>query len=745
MVLSGKQGQTGEEKVVKTMCNMHCGGGCLLNVHVRNGVVTRIESDDGEEPQFRPCLKCRAYRQRLYHPDRLKYPMKRVGERGEGKFERISWDEALETIAKELIRVKETYGPEAVFLLSSEGGITHLHKGSLIANLLIRGIGGYAGTWGWHSNGGGKFAALATYGTIFTGNTRDDFLNSRLIIMWGWNPAATIQNTDTSWFLARAKEAGTKIISLDPRYPRSTAIFAHQWIPIRPGTDAAMMVAMAYVMINENLYNRKFLDTYTIGFDQFKDYVLGKEDNVPKTPAWAEKITGVLALTITNLAREYASTKPAALITGNAAGRSAFGEQYHRVAMTLAAMTGNVGIPGGNAAQIAWQGPISSLTDPLLGPNVGERLKGGKNPVDVGPPRKGSLITSDQFWTGWRSSARVNRFLLADAILKGKTGGYPADYKLLYIVNCSYAVQYSNTNKIIQALKKPEFIVVHEHFITPTAKFADILLPNNTFLERNDISAEGATIAYGYNNKVIDSMYETKSLFEFACELAPRLGVTDFSDKTEEGWIKELASENNRIPDYDKFKREGIHKLKLSKPIVAFEEQIKDPVHNPFPTPSGKIEIYSQQIADLGNPMLPPIPKYIETWESPNDPLAEKYPLQLVTSHMNRRAHSQFDNIPWVSETEPQVVWINSDDALTRGIKDGDDVRVFNDRGEIIIPAKVTERIMPGVVDVKTGAWYNPDERGVDRGGCCNILTRDGHSPGEAYPSNTALVQVAKL
>jgi len=180
------------------------------------------------------------------------------------------------------------------------------------------------------------------------------------------------------------------------------------------------------------------------------------------------------------------------------------------------------------------------------------------------------------------------------------------------------------------------------------------------------------------------------------------------------------------------------------EPSVPFKRQIEDPANNPFPTPSGKIEIYSQQLADMNNPLIPPIPKYIDTWESLNDRLARKYPLQLITTHPKWRAHSQFGNIPWLRELEPQAVAINARDAEARGIKDGDPVRVFNDRGEMSIPAKVTQRIMPGVVDVPEGAWYDPDKRGVDRGGCANVLTRDARSPGGAFTTNTCLVQVEK-
>lgn len=196
--------------------------------------------------------------------------------------------------------------------------------------------------------------------------------------------------------------------------------------------------------------------------------------------------------------------------------------------------------------------------------------------------------------------------------------------------------------------------------------------------------------------------------------------------------------------DYAAFKKEGVYKLKLPEPYVAFKEQIKDPVKNPFRTASGKIEIYSQNWADANVPELPPIPKYIEFWEGRNDPLAKKYPLQLITTHFKRRALSQFDNIPWLRELMPQVVWINSADARARGIRDGEIVRVFNDRGEIRIQARVTERIMSGVVDVPHGAWYDPDKNGVDRGGCANVLTADKYSPGGSYTYNTGLVEVAR-
>jgi anaerobic dimethyl sulfoxide reductase subunit A len=734
---------TGEhdEKVIPTVCSSHCGGACLLRVHVEDGVITRIESDDNGKPPLRGCAKGRAYRQRVYAPDRLRFPMKRVGARGEGRFQRISWDEALDTVASEIRRVNEHYGPSAIMVAVGSGDIVWLHNITLPWTPLNR-LGGFTQVWGTFSFEGGLFAEFVTYGTTYTRSTRDDLLNSRLIIMWGWNPAHTIQDTGTNWLLVEAKERGVKIVSVDPRLTDTAAAFANQWIPIRPGTDAAMLIAMAFVIISENLQDQSFLDTYTTGFDRFREYVLGMEDNIPKTPSWAEAITGVPASTIEQLAREYATAKPAALIAGIGPGRTAYGEQYHRAAMTLTAMTGNIGIHGGDAAgrSFAAGGSFPFLT-------AGLGILPTPNPLLSGLPRRKfapKAYYEDPLWGILSSTGHVNRHKMADMILKGKAGGYPSDVKLLYVTNANPVNQYLNTNKMVEALMALEFIVINEQFMTATAKYADILLPTNTFLERNDMTTGEGVPFYGYQNKVIDSLHESKSPLEIAIELANHLGMPDFCDQTEDALLRRIVA-GTEITDYDAFKNEAIHRVKLSEPYVALKKQIEDPADNPFPTPSGKIEIFSQEIAEWNNPQIPPIPKYIETWESKNDPLAEKYPLQLITPKAKLRSHTQYDNVPWLRELEAQTMWINPVDAQARGVKDGDQIMVFNDRGNVAIMAKVTERIIPGAVAISTGAWYNPDEEGVDRGGCCNVLTKDEHSPAGAMCCNTCLVEVRKV
>jgi anaerobic dimethyl sulfoxide reductase subunit A len=331
-------------------------------------------------------------------------------------------------------------------------------------------------------------------------------------------------------------------------------------------------------------------------------------------------------------------------------------------------------------------------------------------------------------------------------MLAGKRGGYPADIKMAYFMGGNPITQLADTRKGVNALRRLEFVAVHEQFMTSTAKFADILLPVNTNLEKEDMGVPwlGAPY-YVYANKAVDSLWESKSDLEICTLLAPRMGIENYNDKTDEEWLRQIVEDSKDIPDFEAFRRKGIYIVDLAEPWVSFKEQIENLEKNPFPTPSGKIEIYSQMLEDLNNPEIPPIPKYIPTWEGRDDPLAQTYPLQLISSHPKRRVHSIFDNISWLKDIEPQALTINSVDARARGIVNGDLVKVFNERGKMVIATKVSERIMPGVVHIHEGGSFEPDEKGVDRGGCPNIFLKSRHSPGGAFCTNTALVQVEKL
>jgi anaerobic dimethyl sulfoxide reductase subunit A len=703
-----------------------------MKVHVKEHRIIRIESGDEEGMSHRMCARGRAYRQRAYSPDRLLYPLKRMGARGAGNFTRISWDEALKTVAHEMKRVRATYGNASFLHFCSMADAHSLHHVPAFHKLLCQ-FGGYTAPWGTISDEGANFAAGMTYGTRQKVYMPDDYLNSQLIIMWSWNPVTTQQGTNIPLYLARAKERGAKIISVDPRYTDSTGVFADQWIPIRPGTDTAVFAAMAYVIVRENLHDKRFIDTYTVGFDRFKDYLFGLEDGVEKTSEWAEVISGIPAATIAGLAREYACTKPAILNTSIAAGRTAFGEQYHRAASALESITGNIIIRKGGQPVPKNLMRITQIPSP-------------PNQVELEVPSRWNALPYRG--ASVNSSARVNVSLLADAILKGKAGGYPADYKFLWLSNTNYLNQLGEVNKAIEAFQKLEFMLVTEQFLTSTAKYADIVLPVCTFLERNDFYAPKSGGAYAVLNKAIEPLGESKSQLQICEAIASELGITDYNNRSDEEWVRSMVarlSEEVDFPDYDILRKQGIHRLKFSKSATVVKKEPEDPEQKPFPTPSGKIEIYSQIIDKINHPQIPPIPKYLETWESLNDPLTKKYPLQLITPHFNRRAHSQFDNLPWLQELQTQVVTISSVDAKSRGIQQGDTVTIFNDRGEVHIKAEVTERIMPGVIAIPQGAWYTPDEHGIDHGGCPNMLTKNVSSPGGAFTCNTTLVQMARV
>lgn len=727
-------------KIVRTSSAFDCGGRCPLKFHVEEGKIIRIEGDDAEEPQqLRTCLRCRALRHYVYNSERLMYPLKRIGPKGNGEFKQITWDEALDEIANKLNEVKEKYGNESIFLVSGGGYLGALHDGTYAMMRLLTQYGGYSTHYGNVSSEGAVYATKAMYGSPFVGHSREDLLNSKLIILWGWDPARMISGTDTIYNLVKAKEAGIKIVAIDPRYHDTAALLAEQWIPIYPGTDTAMMVAMAHVIIRENLQDQAFLDKYTLGFEKFKEYVMGDEDGIPKTPEWAEKITSVPAETIINLAREYATTKPAALMDCQGPARSEMGNIYNRGAITLSAMTGNIGKHGGSAAGGLMGIPYGHM---FFGARVPPPYK---NPVEAKAKSvRGSLNLQDRFIT------RCHTNKIFDAIMKGKEGGYPFDIKFAWFANNNFLNQLGNTNKSAEALKKLDYMVSAEIFLTPTARYADIILPVTTIAEKSDITRPWPSGPYFiFNNQAIEPLGECKSDIRIAEELADKLGVEDFEkypkvDKILKALVRMPADTRKNIRNFKKYKEDGIHRLTIEEPYVAFKKQIEDPENNPFQTPSGRIEIFSKRIAELNDPKNPPVPKYINTREDKFDPLTEKYPLQVISPHPPNRVHSELYLVDWLREVEPHRVWINSIDAEKRDIKTGDLVLVYNHRGKILIPAWVTERIIPGVISIYEGAWYDPDEDGIDRGGCVNVLTDDSYAPGGASALKTCLAEVKK-
>src|SRR5260370_27560375 len=357
------------ETVVTSTCGHNCGGRCVVNAHVRDGRIVKISTDPRtwtpEMPPLHACVGGFGQMERVTHPDRLRYPLRRTGPRGAGQFERISWDEALDAVARQMRRVRDTYGPAAILDCSRTGSLSMLHNARVTAQRLLHRFGGCTELWSNISAEAEVFAVHMTYGAKADyksgGREPTDYVNSRLIVMWGWSPGDGTFGTGTLQYLKLAKKQGARIVCVDPRVTRTSRHLADDHIFIRPSTDPAALIAIAYVIVTEGLHDQAFLDRHVLGFDEahlpapapegapYRSYLLRLADGVRKTPAWAAAITRIPAETIRRLASEYATTKPAALQCGYAPGRTANGEQFHRAAYALAAITGSVGTPGGNS------------------------------------------------------------------------------------------------------------------------------------------------------------------------------------------------------------------------------------------------------------------------------------------------------------------------------------------------------------------------------------------------------------
>lgn len=661
--------QPPEDTVVWGACSVNCGSRCALRLHVRDNEVYWVETDNtGEDVygdhQVRACLRGRSIRRRINHPDRLNYPMKRVGKRGEGKFEHITWDEALDTIAASLKDVVANYGNEAVYINYSSGIVGgNITRSSPYASLVARLMncyGGFLSHYGTYSTAQIACAMPYTYGSN-DGNSTSDIENTKLVVMFGNNPAETrMSGGGITYYLEQARErSNARMIVIDPRYTDTAAGREDEWIPIRPGTDAALVAGIAWVLIDENLVDQPFLDKYCVGYDEktlpegapsnghYKAYILGQgDDHTAKTPEWASRITGIPADRIVKLAREIGSAKPAYICQGWGPQRQANGELTSRAIAMLPILTGNVGINGGNSGARE-----STYTITI------ERMPLPDNPVKT--------QISCFSWTD-----AIARGPEMTALRDGVRGKDKLDVPIKFIWNYAGNTlinQHSDINKthdILQDESKCEMIVVIDNFMTSSAKYADIVLPDLMTVEQEDIIPNDYAGNMGYLiflQPVTAPKFERKPIYWIMSEVAKRLGPDihqKFTEgRTQEQWLQylyaKMLEKDPKLPSYDELKKRGIYKRKdPNGHFVAYKKFRENPEANPLKTPSGKIEIYSSKLAEIAatwelekDETISPLPVYASTFDGWDAPERARFPLQLFGFHFKARTHSSYGNV----------------------------------------------------------------------------------------------------
>ena len=750
------------EHTVWNHCAINCPGRCALRFHVRDDEVLWVDTYatdtlDLDDPQPRACQLGRSYRAWINHPDRINYPLRRVPgtKRGQGVYERISWDEAVKTIASELRRVIDAYGNEAVYINYCTGQYCTTQ---LPFRRLLNILGGYLGYYGDYSQAQNMWAAPLLYGGE-PASTLSAAADADLVLVFGSSPTETRQGGAVShrdWVRLRERMApGTKVYIVDPRMNDSLLGHSEQWLPINPGTDAALCSAIAHELIVNDQVDHEFLDTYCVGFDEstmpesakgqnksYCDYILGTGyDMVEKTPEWAAPITGITADKIRELAGEIAAAEHMYVAQGWGPQRRSNGEMTSMAICMLPVLTGNIGLPGTNTGLREGSRSVSLKYMPL-----------GTNPV----------------------TTSISVFSMVDAIdhgtemtevADGVRGKEKLDTNIKFVWNYAgncITNQNSDINHVHDVMvddTKCEFVVGIDTVMCDSLKYSDIILPDLFRFEQVSMIGTGGDDGYMIAGQpCTERKFECRTNYEWVAELAEIMGVgEEFSEgKTEEDWIKELyeasREKNPDLPTYEDAMAMGVYTVKGNKKI-ALEAFRADPVANPLKTPSGKIEIYSEALDQYiqthefaDDDFVAPVPVYATEWYGV-ETTTDEYPLVCSGFHYRGRLHSSWGFDEQLKAANPQEAWINPVDAEERGIAQGDTIRVKNQFGEIELLAKVTGRTTPGVVCISQGAWHDADMNGdrVDKGGSINTLTTLRPSPlAKGNPQHTNICQVTK-
>lgn len=711
------------------------------------------EGDPAPSPQLPGVLDS------VYSESRIRYPMVRRAwleqgpgadpdGRGSGDFVRVSWDQAIKLVAAEIKRVRETYGQQALFAGSygwkSPGKV---HNCQTLLRRVLNLTGSYTNSSGDYSTGAAQVILPYVSGSIEVYEQCTTWKNlaenCQLMVFWGANP---LNNSQISWQVADhgawpgislMKAAGTPVICIDPVRTETCQELNGEWIAPRPQTDVAMMLGIAHTLYTEGLHDQAFLDRYATGFDKFLPYLLGESDGTPKTADWAAAICGVPAETLRDLARRFAANRTM-LALGYSTQRQHHGEQVHWMLITLAAMLGQIGLPGGGygLSYHYASGGAPTHTTPIL-----KAIDDASGQVNEGAA-----------WLASSGSVSIPVSRLVETLLNpGKTiqfNGHAIELpliKMAYWVGGNPFSHQQDRNEMLRAWRELDTFVVHDVQWTASARHADIVLPATTSYERNDIEQVGdyALSHMVAMKKIVEPVFEARSDFDIFAAVAEEMGVgyAYTQGLSEMDWIRgiyeaakiEARAKGMEMPVFQVFwdsnKPLGFPLSEEQANFVRHADFREDPLLNALGTASGKFELYSATIAKYGYDDCPPHATWMEPLERLDGP-GVAFPLHVATNHPQMRLHSQLcgtvnrDSYA-VAGREP--CWINPIDAAARGLKDGDVVRVFNDRGQLLTGIVITDEIMPGVIRINEGGWFDPlDPRQIgslDVYGDVNTLT----------------------
>ena len=699
---------------------------------------------------------------RLYSQSRIRAPMVRRDflrrrensdrtQRGSNDFVEVSWDDATRLVADELKRVKEEYGNASLHRGKSSWASNHavVHRTEPMLQRFLNGFGGSSTFFGNYS-----FQAVAEILPVVAWGSphlSSDFPsirgNAKLIVLWGCNPLTTTRILSgryaTDQWLA-LKDSGVELIAIDPVRSETVRELGCKWVPIHPNTDVALALALMHTLYAEKLHDQEFIARYTHGFEEFLTYLLGGQDGQPKTAEWAAGISGIPAMTIRELARKMAATRTT-IACGWSVQRQHHGEHGAWALVALGAMLGQLGLPGGDTTfglHYADAGYPRPPGMPAL-----SIMSSGNNPI---PDPFPIACLSD----AWLNPGKTIAY-------KGRTITFP-DIRLVYTSGGNQFTHHQDTNRLIRAFRKPETIIVQDPWWTPTARFADIVLPAASDLERDDLGRVLNMILASH--AAVAPQHKSRADYDILTELSDRLGfrLAFTEGRTALDWCRlfyegaRAQSKTTPMPTFDEFwAGPGIIEFPEGKGdmvhLAAFRE---DPLRNPLGTASGRIEFFSSTVAKLGYDDCPAHPTWLEPVEWRGSAGSVKHPLQLVSAHSIHRLHSQMDNTNarvWYEVADREPVTINADDAAARGIQSGDVVRLFNDRGQCLAGAVVSQDVNSGTIVLHEGAWYDPDKPGelgaLCKHGSVNTLTLDeplSSRFAQATIAGTTIVQVEK-